>query len=183
MTHRELCKLTAERFSNKCYVTLYEYQSFASNEFPDVLVFNGITTLYEIKINKSDFLADSKKESRKEYKVKGFLDFDWVKRHWIQLKNLTFAEINWKNLNLDNWIIQYPHLGRKRYYVCPKGLIDPEEINNGFGLYWYNGRFSLKKESQIFKNDIFTESNILQHAFRKYGNGNKENIIIGKYQN
>jgi hypothetical protein len=83
---------------------------------------------------------------------------------------------------LQEFIKQAPHLGRQRYYVCPKELIQPEEINNGWGLYWYNGKFSKKKESKNFKHDMFAEMNIISHAFRKYGNGNSENIIIRKYE-
>jgi len=60
ITHYDLCKKTAERFLKLSWVVLYEYQSYATNEFPDVITFkNGMTFLYEIKVNRQDFLNDT----------------------------------------------------------------------------------------------------------------------------
>lgn len=45
----------------------------------------------------------------------------------------------------------YALFGDKRYYVCYGDFIKPEELPEGWGLYWYiNGRFHLKKESLDF---------------------------------
>lgn len=64
MTHFELCKKTAERFVSS--VALFEVSMVGIPEKPDVLDFNssGRSTLYEIKMSRSDFLADRKKYSR-----------------------------------------------------------------------------------------------------------------------
>ena len=64
MTHFELCKKTAERFVSS--VALFEVSMLGIPEKPDVLDFNssGRSTLYEIKMSRSDFLADRKKYSR-----------------------------------------------------------------------------------------------------------------------
>ena len=64
MTHFELCKKTAERFVSS--VALFEVSMMGIPEKPDVLDFNssGRSTLYEIKMSRSDFLADKKKYSR-----------------------------------------------------------------------------------------------------------------------
>lgn len=61
MTHFELCKKTAERFVSS--VALFEVSMLGILEKPDVLDFNssGRSTLYEIKMSRSDFLADRKK--------------------------------------------------------------------------------------------------------------------------
>ena len=72
MTHSELCKLTAKWALTPPaadWLALYEYKSFASQEFPDVLTYSATgTRLYEIKMSHSDFLADLKKPSR-EYRA------------------------------------------------------------------------------------------------------------------
>lgn len=75
MTHTELCLATAKHFLKDAMVALYEYQSWTTGEFPDVLVFGAnSSTLYEIKMSHSDFLADSHKDARRKWKPKGYLD-------------------------------------------------------------------------------------------------------------
>ena len=63
MTHTELCKKTAERFVKS--MAIYE-STFSVCEKPDVLNFDssGFTQLFEIKMSRSDFLADRKKYAR-----------------------------------------------------------------------------------------------------------------------
>ncbi len=180
VTHYELCKLTAEKFIKNSRIVLYEYQSFATSEFPDVLCFDkGFTTLYEIKVSRQDFLKDSQKECRIEKKIKYFprLNFNIIK------KNSGYEwENSWAKPQLQEFYNQVPHLGRKRFYVCPENLILPEEILNGFGLYWYNGKnFRKKKDSKNFKANIYEEQRILEHAFRKYSCGHGDNILINGY--
>lgn len=112
MTHSELCELTAKRFVQKNTIAFWEVTT-SLMEKPDVLVLNssGVTEIFEIKISHSDFLADAKKEARKN-----------------------------------------PMFGDRRSYVCEWGLIQPEEVPNGWGLYWYkNGKFYQKKNSDYFK--------------------------------
>ena len=73
INHYELCKITAEWILKKSKVVLYEYQSFATGEFPDVLSFqNGFTKLFEIKMDKQDFKKDQAKDCRISYKIKYF---------------------------------------------------------------------------------------------------------------
>jgi hypothetical protein len=174
ISHYDLCKVTAERFLKESEIVLFEYQNAATGEFPDVLCFNGAyTKLFEIKVDYQDFKKDGQKDCRTEYKVKYFGTFKYYKNI---LKSVMF-----ELPELQEFIKEAPHLGRQRYYVCPTGMIQPEEIKNGFGLYYYNGKFSLKKKSEQFKHDMFAEMNIMSHAFRKYANGNMENILIKKY--
>lgn len=177
ITHYNLCKITAEKFLNQSKVVLYEYQSFATGEFPDVLRFkNGYTYLYEIKVSRQDFLKDSDKECRIEKEIKYFPSFT-INR----LKK--YNGIDWKSFGLQEFIVQKPHLGRERFYVCPKNIIMPDEINNGFGLYWYDGKnLKKKKDSKHFKSNIYDELRILEHAFRKYHCGDGNNILINGYK-
>lgn len=175
MTHKELCILTAKRFIKDGMVALIEYQSYATGEFPDVLIFSlGYTTLFEIKTSKADFLKDNQKDCRKKYKSK----LDWFletvhKKCFVRLK-AEYPEL---------FFIQAPHLGRKRYYVCEPELIQPNEVKNGWGLYWFkNKKFHLKKISNNFQRDIHSEITILTHAFRKYSEGEKEQILVNGYR-
>jgi hypothetical protein len=180
ISHFYLCKKTAERFISEHDVVLYEYTSVMSDEHPDVLCYNGANTiLFEIKVNYQDFKKDNKKDCRKKYKLRYNL-YHIGKEY----KGKTYTE-NYilKEPELKEYIIQYPHLGRKRYYVCPKDLIHPGEIKNGWGLYWYNGKFKKMKESKIFRNNLHRENNLLSHAFRKYYNDKNDvkNILIRSY--
>ncbi|MBO5606809.1 MAG: hypothetical protein J5930_09355 [Treponema sp.] len=74
MKHTELCKRTAERFVKT--MAIYESTMLLS-EKPDVLNFDssGRTWLYEIKMSRSDFLADRKKYCREEHHIGQFGDY------------------------------------------------------------------------------------------------------------
>lgn len=178
ITHYDLCKITAERFSKDSEITLFEYQSYATSEFPDVLCFcGGYSTLFEIKINYNDFKKDFEKDCRIKYRIKYGIHPEWTDSKYKKLKRYT-----WKSYGMEEFIREAPHLGRQRYYVCPSGLVQAEEIDEKWGLYWYkNNRFYKKKESSIFRNDMYAEMRLLEHAFRKYASGLNHNILIKKY--
>lgn len=179
ITHYELCKLTAEKFLRESKIVLYEYQSFATGEFPDVLRFkNGYSWLYEIKVSKEDFKKDGCKQCRIEKKIKYFPQLN--RNNIKQVTGISWEK--WKP-EIKDLYVEYPHLGRERFYVCPTGLIQPEEIKNGFGLYWFDGsKFRKKKDSKKFKANIYEEMRILEHSFRKYACGDGDNILINRYK-
>jgi hypothetical protein len=160
MSHPELCRITAEKFVKASRFALWEYQSFASLEFPDVLVYGkSKTTLYEIKMSRNDFFADSKKESRIKWKAA----YSWEK-------------------TAEKYRIEKPHLGSARYFVCPADLIKENELPDGWGLYWFkNGKFYKKKDSGKFRADVRTERDLAAHAFQRYASGIKTGIIINTY--
>lgn len=176
LTHSGLCRLAAERFAKDAWLALWEYQSFASGEFPDVLTFSASgTVLYEIKMSRADFLADAKKDARKKWRPKGYLSYEM---DWRTGKPL----LNWIAQNSELYYIQRPHLGTRRYFVCEAGLIKPEELPEGWGLYWYSkGKFFKKRDSKKWRPDVHTERNIAAHALRRYASGNHENIIVKTY--
>lgn len=182
ITHYELSKKTAEWQLKNWHVILYEYNTTCHNELPDVLCYkDGFSVLYEIKITKEDFKKDSTKECRVEKVVKYFPQYRMMKRY-NKVKKILWESADWKP-QLKEFVKQTPHLGNKRYYVCPNGLIQPEEITNGFGLYYLRGaRFYLQKPSANFKRDIFAEHKLITHAFRKYASGQKDNILINTYK-
>lgn len=66
MTHPELCRLAAEHFVRM--LAVYEVKIQGLSELPDVITWDGGWTswVYEIKLSRSDFLADLKKKCRKE---------------------------------------------------------------------------------------------------------------------
>jgi len=73
MTHAELCKVGARWLLNykgyqfRCNYVVTEFVSFC-HETPDVFGFKGgsQTILLEVKVSRSDFLADKKKRHRSE---------------------------------------------------------------------------------------------------------------------
>ncbi len=208
ISHFDLCKITAEWAVKKAEVALFDYQSYSTGEFPDVLVFNGFhTDLYEIKVSRQDFLSDHKKDCRKKLKIDlGKLDYDWFtqirrvnRRNWDSKDPLDPAHdyelYNKKVSSVD--ILEYirdrfphvvrvvekecSHLGRFRYYVCPWGLIDKTEVRD-WGLYWYKkGKFYKQKDSMPFKRSMGDELNILSHALRKERNVGNDRLIVSPY--
>ena len=168
-THSDLCLLTAHHFLKApggAKLALYEYQGFATSEFPDVfLVGLGWTKLYEIKVSRSDFLADQKKKCREKH---------CAPRFWGYNTKMPLPP--------EKWLIQYPHLGIHRYYVCESGLILPEELPEGWGLYWVNGKkFFQKQESGKWRPDVHAERDIITHAFRRFASGDTTGILVNNY--
>ena len=174
MTHSELCKRVADIMIKKYNVVLWEYQSYATGEFPDVIAFTeGYgSVLFEIKISRQDFLSDKKKDSRRNLKAWEEIIKGHIEEHFLYETNTTlFNNRPYKVLDKKEFdfykefvkvkvwfntvIIKHkeePHLGSKRYYVCEKGLIKPEETGV-FGLYYFypkSNRLKKIKESSNF---------------------------------
>ncbi len=72
--------------------------------------------------------------------------------------------------------IKKPHrqtagIGATRYYMCPKGMIEPEEIENGWGLIEYDpetNSFNCTKNSDYFNiRDYESEQNLLYSLIRR----------------
>lgn len=76
MTHEELCEATARKYVQT--FALWEVKGKWEN--PDVITWNssGRSTIYEIKMSRSDFLADFKKECRKADNKKAGCKFYYV---------------------------------------------------------------------------------------------------------
>ena len=165
MTHQELCRLTALMCSKKFDAVLCDYQTMVSDEHPDVLAFNGHSTLFEIKVSRQDFLKDSAKECRKKYKM--FYTYGNVNIKQNSIGNIIGISAETYKKICDPFYREYPHLGRYRYYVCEHGLISPDEIDSGWGLFWVkSGRFFKKKDSAKFRNNLFLENLLLVHAVK-----------------
>jgi len=200
ITHSELCMATAKRFVKT--IALVEYDGQVCVEKPDVLLFlDGKSFLFEIKVSLEDFRADRYKEARKKYRVPHwakelgrFVDskayFNYV-QHWeeeekkkAENRKSRFPKAEFKFMR-DRPVVELvesEHLGNRRYFVCPKGVIPVEKVPEGWGLYWYeNGRFYLKKVSEKFRSNLKHENMFLQHAMRRLASGNTKNIVITTY--
>lgn len=153
--HTNLCYKTAEKFIKD--VALIEYKCIYLSEEPDVIVFDsyGNTTLYEVKISRPDFWNDFKKPQRIQVKKKRELIYTL-----------------------------YPSLGKERYYVCHKKLIEIDELPEGWGLIWYDkdtDKFRLKKKSGVFKIDKGLECRLLVNALKRYKSGYTKSILLKDY--
>jgi hypothetical protein len=182
ISHTDLCIATARRFMKK--FALYEYKSFESSEEPDVLVFDtGTTYLFEIKVSLTDFNKDQKKDARK--KVVLHWKVDYLARHIAENsanKRLARQYFRLEKEHPELFYIEPKHLGNKRYYVCPWGLIPVEKVPEGWGLYYYkHGKFFLKKESGKFRSDLRRENCLAIHALRRFASGDSTGIIINTY--
>lgn len=178
ISHFDLCKKTAEWAAKKAKIAVYDYQSYATGEFPDCLVFNNSqSVLYEIKVSRGDFLSDHKKDCRKKYKTKVRRDYYWESDFRISSPEMSAKrEEHYSSKTIKKSYREYPHMGVRRYYVCPKGLIMPDEVGN-WGLIWFNSKFSIKKESGKFRRNLYEENSLLVHALRKKLNGEEINVI------
>jgi hypothetical protein len=141
---------------------------------PDVLCYrNGYTTLYEIKISASDFKKDFTKPCRIKYKLQYKPGYKIIKGKKKPV---------WLDYYCEKKVNEIGHLGLKRYYISPPGIIKKEEILNGWGLYYIKkNRFYLQKESDTFRRNIYLEMTLLVNAIRRVASGFKENIITKAY--
>ncbi|SJN14844.1 Phage protein [Halomonas citrativorans] len=119
-THADLCTIAVKWLkranSNNghgCHVAVSEVRSGWTGEIPDAIGFRQSgyapsdgSVVVEVKVSRSDFLADKKKPHR----IDG---------------------------GLGNW----------RYYMCPEGMIQPEELPEGWGLLWVNSRGHVKPKA------------------------------------
>ena len=100
-THKQLCDRAAHwlQQSKYCRVVLIERNGGCGGEEPDAIGWtsHGFSYLIEIKVSRSDFLADKHKPHRRNPETA---------------------------------------MGRVRFYLCPKGMIKPEEMPEGWGLLW-----------------------------------------------
>jgi hypothetical protein len=188
ITHRELCIATAKKFNK--ILALYEYKSYASAEEPDVLIFDyNHTKLFEIKISMADFKKDQKKDARQ--KIVQHWSIDYMNR-WVDERKDKRISRQWFRIKRENpelVYVQPSHLGSKRYYVCPWGLIKVEDLPEGWGLYYYkdgdlrykNGKFRLIKESAKFRSNLRKENDLAIHAFRRYASGDSTGILVNTY--
>jgi hypothetical protein len=197
ITHTDLCIATAKRFIN--WVALYEYQSFASfTEQPDVLILNeGSSVLFEIKISFTDFMADQHKACRKKYRCQYWLSRSSylvdIEENGIPIMPPYRYEQN-KNAvgkllftlesgHIEAVLVEKEHLGNKRYYVCPWGIIPIDKLPEGWGLYYYrNGKFFLKKKSEEFRSNLRKENSLALHALRRYASGDSKGIMVKTYR-
>jgi hypothetical protein len=208
MTHEELCYATAKWSITPpaaSWLALYEYQSYASQEFPDVLTYHGNgTTLYEIKMSHSDFIVDQVKPARAlsaSYRIYSGINDDLAALYArakrivkdCNLPRETLVRIKNQKIhmeaffacyrNQDKTFQQAPHLGESRFYVCPKDIIKKEEVPEGWGLIYLDdkGKFRQILPSGKWKANVKVERDIIAHALRKLGNGVEQGILIHKW--
>lgn len=119
-SHADLCEIAVKWLkrpnSNNghgCHVAVSEMRSGWTGEIPDAIGFRQSgyfpsdgSIVVEVKVSRSDFLADKKKPHR----LAG---------------------------GLGNW----------RYFMCPEGMIQPDELPEGWGLLWVNKRGHVKPQA------------------------------------
>lgn len=145
-THSELVAIAGNWLAKSCKIAVTEVQTH-STELPDCFGWqNGrihwlnerwerkeqgfiFTTLIEVKVSRSDFLADFKKPHRQ---------------------------------------IQTNGMGNYRYYCCPDGLINPDELPPNWGLlYVRKGKIKSIKTANFVDSNKDEETWLLYNAAYK----------------
>ncbi|MHA9726925.1 hypothetical protein [Vibrio parahaemolyticus] len=172
-THNELCQIAARWLKRPnsaggpgCHIAFTETPSGWSGEVPDAIGFRATgwydgAVVVEVKISRSDFLADAKKPHR-----------------------------NGEVLGLGCW----------RYYMCPEGLIKPEELPEKWGLIYVTNRGGAKPivgptavkhygerqdllDSMRFESDIQREQFILVKLLNRVADPEKLNLMLREANN
>lgn len=112
-THSKLCDIAVKWLKKPnskggagCHIAVSEMAGGWSGEIPDAIGFRAAgwddgSTVVEVKISRSDFLADRNKPHR-----------------------------NGETLGMGKW----------RFYLCPEGLISPDEVPEKWGLVYVTKR-------------------------------------------
>lgn len=59
-------------------------------------------------------------------------------------------------------------LGKQRYYLCPSGLLHPQDLPEKWGLLWAHNRgITIKLSSEHFKHDRTAEIRFLVSMLRR----------------
>lgn len=115
-THADLCVLAVKwlkrpnsQHGHGCHIAVSEVKTGWSGEIPDAIGFRAAgwkdgSVVVEVKVSRSDFLADKKKPHRQDGKG----------------------------------------VGNFRYFMCPEGMIQPDELPPKWGLLWVNSRGHIK---------------------------------------
>jgi hypothetical protein len=137
ISHRELCLIGSKYMKNHGIMkwqkpTYVVCELERVGESPDIFGFGlACTQLIEVKVSRSDFLADKKK-------------------YWRQN--------------------QTKGLGQLRAYLCPKGIINANELPEKWGLFYYeNGKIEIIKEPEIQTCDSMQEMNLAASIIRREG--------------
>ena len=167
-THADLCHLAAKWLKRSqgqkgpgCQISFTETPSGWSGEIPDAIGFRSAgfkdgSVVVEVKMSRSDFLADSKKPHR-----------------------------NGTTIGIGKW----------RYYLCPEGLIKPEELPEKWGLLYLTKRGGVKPivgapaethygkqqsllEAMAFERDMEREQFILVKLLSRLSDPDKVNLRI-----
>ena len=155
MNHSELCELTARKYVET--FALWEVRGRWEN--PDVITWNssGRSTIYEIKMSRSDFIADFKKKCRQAKEKKAGCKFwyvcygDFIKpkevpENWGliyfingKFKKVKYPVSNFENQNgqnrdcqneiimLVNFILCHKYFNNKRYVFNRRYEISEKE--------------------------------------------------------
>ena len=140
-THSDLVNIAAKWLRNSkykngrclggpCPIIVTELATMASEQ-PDALGWHsGRTILIEVKVSRSDFLADRKKPHR---------------------------------LNPSSG------LGQIRWYLCPAGLLEADEMPDKWGLLWAmeSGTVRVKKDPEMQECNRHAEAHILTSVIRR----------------
>lgn len=115
-SHVDLCNLAVKwlkrpnsQHGHGCHVAVSEVKTGWSGEIPDAIGFRAAgwqdgSVVVEVKVSRSDFLADKKKPHRQDGQG----------------------------------------VGNFRYFMCPEGMILPEDLPNKWGLLWVTRRGHVK---------------------------------------
>ena len=74
-------------------------------------------------------------------------------------------------------------MGTLRYYLCPKGLIKPEELPDNWGLLWVNeeGKIRQRVKATRQKKNLKDENIVLISAIRRLGPSSIKQIGVKYY--
>ena len=69
-------------------------------------------------------------------------------------------------------------MGQIRWFLCPEGLIMPEELPDKWGLLWVlnSGVVKIKKDPDIFECNRHAEAHVLTSIIRRQANWSQVNI-------
>lgn len=125
---------------------------------------SGLSVEIEVKVSRSDFFADFKKEDKHRYlSSKGFViksKKEYISQWGYENNKYTYLDGEACRVEFINSILNTPN---RFYYACPDGLILPNEIPKYAGLIY--GNKVVKKAPLLHNNRNVTKEDLLPKLY------------------
>jgi hypothetical protein len=180
-TEKSVQKALDIRFSNNgiryTVPNLYLFKHDWETDFLVVQRSSGYCYEIEIKVTRSDFLNDFKKEVKHKILREGVYPKKKYKRSWNQELNKNVSEAYYED-------IPWEFRPNKFYYCVPEGMVEKTEVPDYAGLMYVRGDerystvYTVKEPKFIHKNRLKLEDKLCDKFYYYWKDSEKDLMLL-----